>query len=312
MRANTRTGLWLALAATAGAAVYVNKQAKKSEREHPPEGRFVEVDGVRLHYVERGQGSPVVLLHGNVTIGQDFELSGVLDLAAARHRVIAFDRPGYGYSTRPRGRVWTPDAQADVLKKALEQLGVTQPVVVGHSWGTLVALAMATRHPEFVKSLVLVSGYYFPSLRLDVPYGALPAIPMLGTLLRHTYSPLLGRLFWPLLKRVMFGPMAAPKRFDALKDLALRPSQIRACAAEAALMVPAAASISRRYARLKTRTIILAGLNDHVVRVNQSRRLHAALPGSVLQLEAQAGHMLHYQRPAKIAGAIAAAAETRA
>jgi pimeloyl-ACP methyl ester carboxylesterase len=300
------------MAATAGAAVIVHQQVKKTAREHPAVGQFVDVDGVRLHYVERGEGPPVVLLHGNLTLGQDFELSGVLDLVSARHRVIAFDRPGYGHSTRPRGRVWTPDAQAELLRKALTQLGVEQATVVGHSWGTLVALAMALRHPEFVSSLVLVSGYYFPSLRLDVPYLAMPAMPMLGTLLRHTYSPLLGRMFWPALKRVLFGPMASPGRFDALKDLAMRPSQIQASAAEAALMVPAAASLSRRYGSLRTRTIIMAGFGDRLVRVKQSQRLHAALPGSVLQLEVDAGHMLHYQRPRKVAGAIAAAAAMRA
>ncbi|HZU87947.1 MAG TPA: alpha/beta hydrolase, partial [Stellaceae bacterium] len=62
------------------------------EREHPPAGRFVTVDGVRLHYVEKGEGAPpVVLIHGNVVTAEDFDLSGVLDLAVERgHRVVAF------------------------------------------------------------------------------------------------------------------------------------------------------------------------------------------------------------------------------
>ena len=72
-------------------------------------------DGVRLHYIDRGQGEPVVLLHGNGTMAQDFDLSGVLEIAAGRYRVIAFDRPGYGHSARPRDRIWTPDAQAKLL-----------------------------------------------------------------------------------------------------------------------------------------------------------------------------------------------------
>src|SRR3712207_554198 len=69
------------LAALAGAALYNRSRAARAERDVPPAGQFIEVDGVRLHYVERGRGRPVVLLHGNGTMIEDFETSGVLDQA---------------------------------------------------------------------------------------------------------------------------------------------------------------------------------------------------------------------------------------
>jgi pimeloyl-ACP methyl ester carboxylesterase len=84
------------------------------------------------------------------------------------YRVIIFDRPGFGHSERPRGRVWTAAEQAELLHKALLQLGVERPVVVGHSWGTLVALALAVRHLADIAGLALLSGYYFWTLRPDV------------------------------------------------------------------------------------------------------------------------------------------------
>ena len=96
---------------------------------------LVDADGVRLHYLERGEGLPLVLLHGNGSMIQDFVSSGLVDLAARQHRVIVFDRPGYGHSPRPRGRVWSPQAQADLFRAALERLGVSQAVIMGHSWG---------------------------------------------------------------------------------------------------------------------------------------------------------------------------------
>ena len=68
--------------------------ARGAERRNPPKGKFIEIDGVRLHYVEKGAGSPVVLLHGNQTMAEDFEISGVFDVVAENHHVIAFDRPG--------------------------------------------------------------------------------------------------------------------------------------------------------------------------------------------------------------------------
>jgi hypothetical protein len=70
---------------------------------------------VRLHYIERGQGEPLVLLHGNGSMIQDFSSSGLLDKAARKYRVIVFDRPGFGYSRSPRLTVWTPNAQADLI-----------------------------------------------------------------------------------------------------------------------------------------------------------------------------------------------------
>src|SRR5512134_2160708 len=74
-----RMALLAGAAALAAAAVWNNVRARRAERDHPPRGRFVEVDGVRLHYLENGAGPPVVLLHGNVVSAEDYLWSGVLD-----------------------------------------------------------------------------------------------------------------------------------------------------------------------------------------------------------------------------------------
>jgi alpha/beta hydrolase fold len=97
-----------------------------------------------------------------------FESSGVLETAARKYRVIVFDRPGFGYSARPRGIIWTPEAQAELIHRALQQIGVQRGTVLGHSWGDSVALALAMEYPKTVAGLVLASGYYYPSLRADV------------------------------------------------------------------------------------------------------------------------------------------------
>jgi alpha/beta hydrolase fold len=95
--------------------------AKTAEHRNPPIGRFITVEGVRLHYVERGTGTPLVLLHGNGSMIEDFQSSGVIDLAAKKYRLIAFDRPGFGHSERPRSTIWTPEAQADLITAALKK-----------------------------------------------------------------------------------------------------------------------------------------------------------------------------------------------
>ena len=121
----------LSLAALTATAVFTALKAKRAERDNPPKGTFIKVDGVRLHYLDRGTGSPVVLLHGNVVRLQDFLASGLVDRLAEHHRVIAFDRPGYGYSERPRDRLWTADAQAALLQGALAQLALDEPMEQG-------------------------------------------------------------------------------------------------------------------------------------------------------------------------------------
>src|SRR6185295_3733435 len=146
-------------------------------------GRFITVDGVRLHYVDRGTGTPLVLLHGNGSMIEDFQSSGLIDLAAKDYRVIAIDR----HTNRPRSTVWTPEAQADLIAAALKKIGVPRAIVLGHSWGTLVALALAVKYPQEVQALVLASGYYYANARTDVVILSPPAIPLFGDLLATLY-----------------------------------------------------------------------------------------------------------------------------
>ena len=96
---------------------------------------------------------------------QDFESSGLIDLAARKYRVIAFDRPGYGHSDRPRSSLWTPEAQAGLIRAALAQMGVKRATVLGQSWGCSVAVALAHKYPDLVGGLG-------PGLRLLLSDGA--------------------------------------------------------------------------------------------------------------------------------------------
>ena len=230
-RPSRASAIFVATAAALAAMTAYNVYgARKAERQYPPTGRFVTVDGVRLHYVEKGEGPPVVLLHGNMVTAEDFQTSGVLDLLATQHRVIAFDRPGFGYSDRPHGSAWSARAQADLLGAALVVLGINRPIVFGHSWGAAVALALALNHPDDLRGLVLLSGYCYPTLRADVLLSSPPAIPILGDLLRFSISPLLGKLLQPLLLKGMFAPLPVPAAFTTgpTPNMSLRPGQIRA------------------------------------------------------------------------------------
>lgn len=285
--------------------------ARRAERRHPPQGAFMEVDGVRLHYSDRGEDSPVVLIHGNAVSGDDWNISGVTDLLLRSHRVTIFDRPGFGYSERPRRQLWTAAQQAELLHKALRQLGIERPVIVGHSWGTIVALALAERHQADVAGLVLVSGYYFWTLRPDALLVMTGALPVLGDVLHYTVSPLLGWLQMPLLKWAMFSPARVPARFQAEYSpaMALRPSQIRATSVDGALMIPGALALRGGYKDLTLPVVIIAGDGDRIVFKRRSEQLQDRIPGSVLQIVKGAGHMIHHLAPRQVAEAVESVAE---
>ncbi len=293
-------------AALGASALYAASRAREAERRTPPVGAFITVNGVRLHYVERGRGDALVLIHGNGTMIQDFLSSGIVDDLAERFRVIVLDRPGYGYSDRPRG-VWTPRAHATLYQKALRQLGVTQAVVLGHSWGALVAVALALQAPHLVRSLVLASGYYYPTLRADAALASPAAIPIIGDVLRHTISPVVGRALLPAMIKGMFAPAAIPERFDREfpTDMMLRPLQLRASAEDAAMMTPVTVELQRHYRELELPVAIIAGGGDQLADVGrQSQRLHGELPNSTLIVVPGMGHMIHHLAPERVVEAV--------
>jgi pimeloyl-ACP methyl ester carboxylesterase len=296
-----------AVGALAGTALINRSRTKRAERDNPPLGKFLTVDGVRLHYLERGQGDPIVLLHGNGTMIEDWIVSGLLDELAKSRRVIAFDRPGFGHSERPRSRIWTPAAQAALIAEALRELKVEKPVVVGHSFGTLVAAALALDHPASVSKLVLLGGYFYPSVRADVLFASQPAVPVVGDVMRHTVSPFIGAAMMPRINAKIFNPAPVPKRWleEFPFAMTLRPAQIRAESAEAAIMIPAAAALAPRFSELKMPVTIVAGHGDEMVTTaSQSELLHAALPGSRFEAVEGAGHMVHHSATGRVLSAI--------
>jgi pimeloyl-ACP methyl ester carboxylesterase len=310
-----RVALWSSLAVAAGAAAVAHHLlARRSEARHPPRGAFVTVGGVRLHFLEKGSGPAVVLLHGNGVSAEDFRASGLLAALAETHRVIAFDRPGYGYSERPRRHVWTAQAQARLLLRAMAVLGVERPLVVGHSWGSLVAANIALEAPQEISGLVLMSGYYRPTIRPDVPFLAGPAVPVVGDLMRFTVSPVAARLLTPAVLKQLFSPAPVSERFksDYPIRLSWRPSQLRASAAESMLMGWAAAKLKRRLPRLATPTLILAGRGDKLISFShQSEWLAGVLADNQFVALEGVGHMLHYTAPDEVAAAIERFSETR-
>ena len=252
----------------------------------------------------------MVLLHGNVVTAEDWVLSGVLDrVADAGTGSSPSTAPATATATGHAARRGPPRRRPTFSAARFARLGIERPVVVGHSWGTLAALALALADPAAVRGLVLVSGYYHPTLRADALLVAPAAVPVLGDVLRHTVSPLFGAATMPLLLKGMFAPLPVPERFQQgfARGMAVRPLQIRAEAEDGAGMAREVAAMRDRYGELHLPVMIMAGSEDQVVDVGRHAvRLREQIPHGELRLVPGAGHMVHHAVPGQVAEMIEA------
>ncbi len=301
-----------AAATVSGLVLYTWRTKRRVEREVPPDGRFLDLDGARIHYVDAGSGPPIVLIHG---LGGQLLNFPPDSLVALRrdYRVLALDRPGNGYSTLSAGAVPTLAAHAAAVAGFIEALGLRRPVLVGHSFGGAVALRLALDRPDLVGGLALVSP-------LTHPYDAMP--PMFQPLVIR--SALLRWLVsWTLVTPAavrhrdevlshLFAPDPAPPGFDidGGGSLNLRPSGFYATSSElVALDISTLAGMAARYGELAMPVGVLFGTGDAILdhRLN-GVALQGVIPGLDLEL-IEAGHMIPVAAPERSVAFIRRVAE---
>src|SRR5690606_11676526 len=151
--------LWLLAAALAGLlgdfAFVTARVARQAERLVPPPGRFVTIDGHRIHYFDRRQGRPIVFIHG--LGGTQFHFLPLFAALERDFRLVALDRPGSGYSTRVGLTPASPKQHAAFIARFIDELGLERPLLVGHSLGGAIALAVALDHPDKISGLALIA-----------------------------------------------------------------------------------------------------------------------------------------------------------
>ncbi len=284
------------------------------EAAHPPAGRFMLVDGVRLHVAELGlaPGSPgaepaVVLIHGASGNMEDMRLA-LGEKLAASHRVILIDRPGHGWSSRPSGDTYaSPACQAELVAKALGQLNVRHAILVGHSWGGAFATAYALAFPEQTAGLVLLSAVTHPWPGDPGWYNNLASLRGIGPLFLRTLVYPLGSFMIDGVSRSVFEPQPMPEDYArrAAIRLVLRPKTFFANARDLALLKGFIAAQVPSYAKLRSPTIIITGDRDTMVppEIN-ARALAATLPQAKLVFLKGVGHMPHHAAPEAVVAAI--------
>ncbi len=270
----------------------------------PQEGRFVEAEGCRLHYLESGRGRPLILLHGLGGLAQEIALA-FRPAAAQGWRVLAFDRPGYGFSSPPP-EGGTPQDQAHLLAAAVARLGLRRPVVAGHSYGASVALNYALDHDA--AGLLLLAPLIHPTRPLAMPLLRLATAPMLRWPMQRLVMPWLFRRFLaaPWLRRA-FAPDPVPDCFDSFPfGHAIRPASIQSMARDLRGFNACMAGRLPDLRGLDVPTMIVTGDADPAVSIaEQSLKLHRELPRSELRVLPGIGHMVQHVRPDAVQAALA-------
>ncbi len=285
-----------------------------SERElADPDSQFVEVNGLNVHYKEQGAGEPVfILLHGFGASA--FSWREVMQPFSELGRVIAYDRPAFGLTSRPMPGDWTgenpysPEAQAALVIGLMDALGVEQAYLVGNSAGGTVSVYTALTHPERVSGLILVDAAIYTG-------GGSPAWarPLLGTPQMRHLGPLLARQIATsgddFIRTAFHDPsLVTPEILAGYRK------PLRAHNWDRALWELTAAShplgLDQRLAELSLPVLVITGDDDRIVPTAESIRLGAEIPGASLVVIENAGHLPHEEKPAEFMQAVRGFLET--
>ena len=278
---------------------------------YPPEGQFVEVEGHPVHYVQRGTGPDLVLIHGASGNTRDFTFS-LVDQLTDRYRVTVFDRPGLGYTPRLARRGVTITDQANLLVAASKALGVSKPIVLGQSFGGAVAMAWAVEHPDYTAAVVDVSGATYPwPGDLDRLYSTL-ATPVIGPALAWVIGAWVSTDYIDKSIESVFAPQSAPPGYaDYIGGLlVIRPHSLLANAQQRTDLREELRALSPRYTELTMPIEIVHGTADDTVSLRiHSEALERDVTSAHLTPLPGIGHMPQQVAQPEVIAAIDRAAE---
>jgi pimeloyl-ACP methyl ester carboxylesterase len=297
------------------------------EAAHQPSGQFVNVKGGRLHLVALGERDKpvIVLLHGSSANLEDMRLALAPSLSAQYH-VVLVDRPGHGWSDRPDGVAdASPLRQAQLIHEALEQLGISQAMIVAHSWAAAVALSYALAYQQSVTGLVLLAPLAYPRppsvawhdnviSALLAQSARIADSPVFGAFFSRTLLYPLGELLLRAAVRGAFAPQQpVPDYIErAAAELLLRPDAFICNGQDLSSIDDFLAKQEQNYRKISVPVSIIAGDADIVVSTDaNARRLATVLPHASLTVLPSVGHMVQFAAPDRIVDAAAAILRAR-
>lgn len=275
-------------------AVFTVRTARQVEKALPPPGRFIDIDGASVHYIDAGSGPPLVLIHGLSGQHGNFTHS-LLERLKTDYRVIILDRPGSGYSIRPRGASGALAEQARTIARLIEALELERPLIVGHSLGGAIALAVAVNHPEQVSGLALLAPVTHKPEKVPPLFRALVIrSPFMRSLVARTLAIPLSIVNRDLVLDAAFGPQPAPRDYATNGGglLNLWPASFIS-ASHDLIALTDENDLTARYGDINVPVGILYGTADRLLDPTvHVKAVTAKLPDADCELIEGAGHMI--------------------
>jgi pimeloyl-ACP methyl ester carboxylesterase len=273
--------------------------ARRVEKALPPRGKFVEVPGGRIHYWEKGAGPAIVMVHGLGGQSGNFAF-GVVEKLMDEFRVIVIDRPGAGYSTRQSDESARLSAQAKFVADFIHALGLDRPLLVGHSLGGAISLAVALDFPDSISGLALVAPLTHVPPHVPEPFRPLDIkSSFLRRAVAWTLGVPIGILRGPGIVKKIFAPEPVPADF-AIRGaglLTLRPSHFYSVSTDLVSVNAELFQMPARYPSVRVSVGILYGTSDEILDYRaQGEAMTVKVPGLRLKL-VEGGHMLPVTQP---------------
>ncbi|MEO3384979.1 alpha/beta fold hydrolase [Mesorhizobium sp. CAU 1741] len=283
-----------ALLVAAYLAHVTRRIARRAEKAVPAMGKFVDINGNRIHYVERGEGRPILMIHG---LGGTLHhlRRPLMESFGDGYRLIAIDRAGSGYSMAAPGFGGTLAEQARQVAGVIAALGLEKPLLVGHSLGGAVALATALDHPDKISGLALISPLtrFEPQLPAEFKPLAIES-PLRRRLVAHTIAVPMSVKNAPMVLDRVFGPQQPPEDYAVAGGamVSLRPQHFYATSTDLVGSRRDLAQYEARYAELSMPVGILFGTEDRVLDYQrQGVAMTERIAGLDLEIVDGVGHM---------------------
>jgi pimeloyl-ACP methyl ester carboxylesterase len=259
-----------------------------------PDSRYLNVNGITLHYVQAGEpsGGDIVLLHG---IGASiFIWRFLFPILQARHRVTAFDLAGFGKSSKDPRVDYGLDAQAELINEALTKIGVKKAMLVGSSMGGAIALWMAKRWPERFDHVVGVG----PATGSSLLPGIAQYFAATAPLFRHSVNERTMKLIlgYVVSNKALITESVIKRYLEPFRD---RGESLRSFVAATAIL--ADRRLPRGLAGLKARTLIIWGTNDYLVSRKSMAKLVSTIPSAIFVDHPTGGHHIMEDEPVWLA-----------
>lgn len=294
-----------------GLVAFTAFTARRVEKALPPRGKFLDLDGARIHYLDKGSGPAIVLVHGLGGQMGNFAY-GVIEQLTNEFRVVVIDRPGSGYSTRASDDAAHLAVQAAYVAAFIRKLGLNRPLLVGHSLGGAIALRVALDHPETISGLALIAPLTHVPPHVPEPFRPLDIdSKLLRRILAWTVATPMGILRGATVLKQIFHPDPVPADFPIRGGgiLGLRPQSFCNVSADLVAADVDLDSMVERYPTIRVPVSILYGTSDNILDYRfHGESMRAKLPQLQLKLVEGAGHMLPVSAPAVTAAFLREAA----